>query len=475
MRLIAVNSFISSFGQVAKLISSFIINKFIAITFGTSGIGIYSFFNNFNTLITQGLLLGSNQTFVSIIAKNKRIENKTQISNSFLNSILIISLFASLIIFISSNNLSQFFFNNTNFSDGFKIISISIFFGCVSNVFLAILNGFNLVKKISYSSVLSSSSSLLVSIFIVYFFDEKYLVLVILTITLIPFFILGYFALKIFKFSFISLLISLKYLGSILKMSYGILIGVFVSSISDLIIQAILLNELGLDYIGLFNSSFMLSTVIIGFITGSMAVGFLPQISKLKNDKEIIKLVYDQIIFGFIVLTPIVVILILFSNFFFSLIFSKSFIAASDIFFWHLLGSIFKVIAFPLSFYLVSKLYNKKYLISQIIHRTLYPIFIFAIIKIDFDLIGVDYFTSYTIYTIYLIIVFKNEFNFSVFIKHEMIKILKYSLIILSAFILSTFNFDHNINIIILSILLSIYYFIIRKNINLIFKQKNKL
>lgn len=437
----AKSSGIVAFVQLFQMFFSLLRNKIIAILLGSAGFGIWSLLNTFIEMVTSFSVLGLDQGGVREIAKSS--ESSSSIGKcifTFRISILICSVFFSLIIFYFSDEISIKLFNNTNYSSGIKFISIvTIFYGIAKGGY-AILNGVHALKYLAKSQILSAIIGSLGSISIIFFWGEiaipYALAIVIFSMAIIT-------SLYVKKLEIKSILPQknefLSILKKLLSLGIGFTIAALVASLMTLLSRSYLSNHYDLQAVGIYQASWTISNLYIGIILSAMGVDFMPRLAKISHDDNLMnQQINQQIEFGITLSSIGITFILLFSPLILHILYSNEFIIGTNIIRWQILGVALRIVAFPFSYSIMAKSKPIQYAVIQTVFWVLDYIFLILFSKLwGFNALGVNYFIAYIFYAIMTYFACKHNHKFSFSSKTKKISII--SCIFICIFWLFTF------------------------------------
>lgn len=150
--------------------------------------------------------------------------------------------------------------------------------------------------------------------------------------------------------------------------------------ITEILIRALIIAELGLEVAGLWQGLIRLSGAYIGFFSVFLATTFMPRLSKTKDMQSCRNLVLRQLplvgatysvcAFGIYLLREHVV----------QFVFSEGFMPLTDVIFWQLLGDLFRVCSYIIGFLLVAKTATRLYISAEFLQFGTYLAVSFLII-----------------------------------------------------------------------------------------------
>ena len=113
----------------------------------------------------------------------------------------------------------------------------------------------------------------------------------------------------------------------------------FISTVMTLLSRSYLSNHFELKAVGIYQASWTISNLYIGIILTAMGVDFMPRLMKvIGNKEEVNKMINQQLETGILLSSIGVVSILLFSDLFLYLLYSKEFESGSEIIRWQVLG-----------------------------------------------------------------------------------------------------------------------------------------
>lgn len=142
----------------------------------------------------------------------------------------------------------------------------------------------------------------------------------------------------------------------------------FISTVMTLLSRSYLSNHFELKAVGIYQASWTISNLYIGIILTAMGVDFMPRLMKvIGNKEEVNKMINQQLETGILLSSIGVVGILLFSDLFLYLLYSKEFESGSEIIRWQVLGVMMRIFAFPFSYSIAAKGKALLYAISQFV------------------------------------------------------------------------------------------------------------
>lgn len=396
-------SFLSLISTSIKILSALFINKALSLFIGPSGIATIGQLQNviqIATTISQGGILPGVTKYTAEYNVTKNNINLNLLWSSAFRIIILLSIVVGITLITFSTKLSLYILNDTTYAIYISLLGISIFFITLNSFFLSIINGLKKIRFYIFINITQSIFMLIYSIILIYLFGLKGALFSLVTNQAIIFIII---IIKIRnKFN-----ISFKYSHSegkkLFLFSTMALTSAIVGPASLIAIRTYLTHKISIEASGYWQSMWYISSMYLMVITTTLSIYYMPRLSEIVKQKELIKELYTGLIF----VTPLLIIMsstiYILREFIIELLFSKEFIQMEILFKWQLLGDILKIISWLFSYVLIAKAKTKLFIVTEILNFSFFSIASIMLINC-FGLIGVSY--SYFISNfVYLIIV----------------------------------------------------------------------
>lgn len=353
LKLIISNTYYLAKTRFFKFFIGLIKAKLSAIFLGTFGVGILSQINFTNSQLSKFTLLGMNDGLVKQIASRKEEYNFREIFLNSIKSYLVIVLLSFLIVlfllFFFSENLTIYFFGDIKYYRYYLISVICLPILILNSLSFALLKSFKEIKLIAHSQMLGIFLSFICFVPMVYYFELTGAIIV-SVITVVITFVLNHIysnrqILNKFSITYKEVLkegkISKSDLSELFMFAgYGLSIG-FYQMFTVIASRSIIINQLGIDSIGLYAPNRAWGGLFTGIITQTLFTYLYPRFSEAKDDieiKEILNDVFRLISFSMI---PFLFIGIAFREIIIPLFYSISFIEAAKYLPGHFIGILF--------------------------------------------------------------------------------------------------------------------------------------
>lgn len=335
---------------------------------------------------------------------SEKLEYLKNIFATAFKLILLTSFTFIIIILFTYDSLSKFIFQNENIKYIFLFFSLTIPFSLFSGSLDAYLKGFRKIKIYVKFTFFSSLGIILLNVFFIYFLDFTGAILALSVSFLLNILLLVIFLKRENILPNINLFskFDTQILKKLLNIGFASLFAGSVAQISILIIRSNIIDITGEFNNGLYQSVFTISSNYFALIFATISTYSLPKVASLKSDDEIINEINYNIRFILLIITPLIILLISFKEYFIIIFFSNSFLPAENLFGLQFIGDFFKSIAWAIGLWLLPKNNIKTWFILDFILYLNYFILSFVLLNIfsDVIVIPIAYSVSFLIHFI---------------------------------------------------------------------------
>jgi len=394
------------------MINGLILVKIIAIYVGPSGLAFIGQFQNFLSILMRFATGAINSGVVKYTAEFNEDEHaKQKLWSTAIRISLGATFFVFLILITFHNYLSTLFFKTDEYGSIFLIFAVTLVFFVLNSLLLAILNGQKEIKKLITVSIISSFLGLLLTGGLTYLFGLYGALVSYVTGQGIVFFVtLGFvFKSQWFNIKLFTDKIDKNYLKKLGKYTAMAITSALTVPISHIIIRNYIGESLSWDDAGYWDAIWRISGVYLMVVTTTLGIYYLPRLSEIKDKAELRK----EIFYGYKIILPIVVVMAIGIYFLrdvaISILFTKEFLPMRELFFYQLLGDVFKIASWLLGFIMVAKAMTRMFIITEIIFSVSFVLFSILLVN-KFGIIGVTmaFAVNYFLYLITMIFIFKH-------------------------------------------------------------------
>lgn len=406
-------SLLNGVAVIIKILALLGINKILAMYVGPAGYAVVGQFQNLVQMINALASGGINTGVTKYTAEYNNDENKQKgVWSTAAKIILLSSIAISLLVFIFNNELSLWLLKSDRYGRVFIWFSVTLIFFVFNAFFLSILNGKKEISRYVLANIIGSIFSLIFTIILVIQWGLYGALVAFAIYQSLSFFTTIFLCYKLewFKLSNFSLQFDRDIATNLAKYTLMALTSAICIPISHILIRNYIGINLGWELAGYWEAMWRLSSTYLLFITLTLSVYYLPRLSELNDSLEIKKEVY----FGYKVIIPIIILGTLFiyllKDFIITMVFTKEFLPMRDLFFWQLIGDVFKICSWILGYIVLAKAYFKFVVLTEIFFSSLF-VFLGIFLTDFFGFIGVSiaHIVNYIIHFLVLFVFLKNR------------------------------------------------------------------
>ena len=361
---------LNSLSVALKIGIGLITSKILAIFVGPSGMALVGNLRNFSSSLESISTLGFSNGIVKYVAEKKKENDQLCkiISTAFVCLLAVTIVLSFILYFFASFWNKQIFGNDFDYRIVFKAIALVLPWYAISVFLLSIINGLGKFKVVIWVNILGNIIGLLVSLYMILHFKTLGALLSIVISPALLFFVTFYFINK--EFNFLRTIkfryFDFRVLKNLSSYSLMALVSSVLGPIVYLAIRKNVIQIVGLEQAGYWETIVRISSYYMMFVTTILSVYFLPKLAVAQNNQETKKIFwsfYKHILSVF----AVALIVIYFSRFFIiKLLFTDEFMPVTTLFFWQLVGDVFRAASWILGFQFFAKKMTKAFIISEI-------------------------------------------------------------------------------------------------------------
>ncbi len=399
--------------------------KVFAILLGTFGIGIVSQLMNYYYFIiivsSIGIPFGLTK-YVSEWEKDGSWNDIKLVMGQSISLLFIIGIVAIIISLIFAEKISFLLFQNQSYYLLIIFLSISIPFTLVSTLFDSFIKGLKRFSNYLVISIVASFLSLLSTLILVYYFEitGAMVALTISSLFSLIAYVVYFKKSKLLNYSdFFSL--NFKYSSKfkvLVKLGFGFLLIGSSELLSQMIIRALIIKNLGISSNGLYQCIYSISMNYFNILFVSLGIYLLPTLSAFK-DRNLVNLeINNTFRLTFIIIVPLICLIFIFRDYIILLLYSKEFLGSTSLLFFSFLGDYFRAFSQIIGAWLVPDSRFKAWITFSLMYYIVF-VLIFIVLSNLFEIglksVVISYFISnFLLSAVNLWYIIKqNEFKFS--------------------------------------------------------------
>jgi PST family polysaccharide transporter len=397
----------------ARLIISLLVQNLLAYYTGQAGIAKVGQIRNISNILMSVSSLG---VFNGVVKYVSEYKNNQQGLQKLFSTVFVLSTIAtltlSLVIYFSSNMLSQWLFFTEAYAIVFKVLAVAAPFIAMNRIFNGVISGISAYKihaKIEIIWYTLASLLLLVSL---YYYNIGGVLLAIAVTPIVQFFVLIFIFGNTLREYIIFKKLSFK--TPLLKALLGFTLMSFVGTVFlnfiEIELRTLISDRISENEAGVWTAMSSISKIYMQFLVLIFPIYILPnyaKISSLALFKKQVKEIYTTLL-------PLVFVgmlaVYLCKNQIIEIIYTDAFLSMTPLFKWQLLADFTRFLAVVLAYYFISKNAFGYFILTELISLVFYFIFAKVLIS-DYGTEGVVV-ANLLRYFCYLIMVFVAIFHY---------------------------------------------------------------
>lgn len=382
--------------QVINIILGIVRTKVLAILLGPAGLGVADLYRSATSTIGSIAGCGLGNSGVRQIAEAFGSGNREAIART-VTALRRISYYTGLAglfaVLALSRPLSKATFGDTRHATGLALMSLTVLLGNIGAAQYALLQGMRRIRDLAKCQILGAVVGTVTSIGIIYWLRQNGIALYLIVVAAASVCGSWYYARKIelpaLRMRWTEVRLEIRVM---LGLGVAFLLSGLTSSAANYFTRLLIVRKLGLDAVGLYQATWTLSGLYVGFVLTAMATDFYPRLTGVAQDRAACnRLINEQTEVGLLMALPGVLGTLVLAPWLLGLFYSKSFLAAGEIVRWHIMGVPLQVATYPLGFLQVAQGRGQLYLVKEVVVAAVYLLFIYAAIKL-FGLPGIGYY-----------------------------------------------------------------------------------
>jgi O-antigen/teichoic acid export membrane protein len=420
--------------QVFNIIIQIIRSKIIAVLLGPAGMGIAGLFlvaTNFIGGLTNFGLGTSGIRDVAEASKTDDLYKINKIVTVLRKIVWFTGFLGAIVTMLLSRYLSQLTFGNDEYTLAFIWLSVTLLFNQLTVGELVVLQGLRKLQYLAKANLLGNFLGLLITVPLYYFYRIDAIVPAIIVTSLVNLFFSRYFSKKLkirsvelnFRKTFYEGKDMMK-LGFFISMSGIITLGVSYA------VRIFISNIGGVEEVGLYTAGFAIINTYVGLIFTAMGTDYYPRLAAVSSDNdECTKIINQQAEIALLIISPIILVFLVYIRIFILLIYSTKFITIDLMIYWAALGMIFKTIGWAIGFLILAKGNNKIFFWNELIFNIQMLILnLCGYYFFGLEGLGISFMVSFFIYLIQVYSISKIKYMFKLSFEVKKIFIIQFFL-----------------------------------------------
>jgi antigen flippase len=357
--------------SVINIVLSIARTKIFAILLGPSGIGLLGVYNGILSTAVGLAGMGLEYSGTRQVAEAQSSDNGQVIVDvrvALWRTGVGLGIGGGILLFLLRYQLAGWTLGSEKYATGVGLLSVGVLATVLMNSQKALLNGLRLISRIAAANIVGAAVGTIISIVLILLFAERAIPLSVVALALAA---LGASAWYVNRIPAPSRMPSLdgqrKQIVNLLRLGIAVMSAGILSSFTLLIIRSMVVKTMGLDAAGYFQASWGITVTYIGIVLGAMGTDFYPRLTAAVGEPGLAnRIVNEQARVALLLSGPLLLGMLAFAPLAIKFFYTPQFEATIPIFRWQVIGNIFKVAAFPMTYLLLARGLGRLYFFSEL-------------------------------------------------------------------------------------------------------------
>lgn len=379
--------------------------KVAAVLLGPAGIGLIGLFNNLIGTAANVAAIGTGTVGTRQIAEAAGREDAGAVAaarRALFWGTLALAATGSLVFWLLRGTLAAHVLNDPALSDEVGWLALGVGLTVASGSQGALLNGLRRIGDLARVSVYSAAIATVLGIGALLFWHEKGL-LVYLLMTPVASFVVGHwYVARLPKLDVppTPLRQMTQQWAMLARLGMAFMLAGLAMTVGQLIVRTMVQRELGVDALGYFEASWVISMTYISFVLRAMGTDYYPRLTAVIHDHAAVnRLVNEQTEVALLLAGPVFLVMLGLAPWAVELMYSSKFSEAVTVLRWQILGDILKVSSWPLGYIILASGDGRTFLICETFAMTVFTLIVWSILPyMGIEATGVGFLVMYVFY-----------------------------------------------------------------------------
>lgn len=353
--------------------------KFVAVLLGPTGIGLMGVYTAITGMVSTISSMGIGSSGVRQIAEAHGTGDQDRIARvvkTLRRTVWLTGLLGMAAIIFGSALLSSSSFGDYDHALPIALLGITILLGNIAVGQSCILQGTRRISALSRISIIGALNGTAISIPCFYFWGLQGIVPSLILTSMAALATSWWFARRVaVKPIAMPWRESRTDAAQLLHFGIPLMLSGLMTTLSAYIIRIVLIRQIGLDGVGIWQAAFNLSGILVNFVLAAMSTDYYPRLTAVAGDnKRVTEEVNAQTEIALLLAVPGLAATIIFAPLVIAIFYSGKFDSAVDILRWSVYGIFGRVISWPLGFVLLAKGMGKTFFFAETLHNAFYVV-----------------------------------------------------------------------------------------------------
>lgn len=362
--------------------------KLAAVMIGAVGVGMMSGYNALFAAVVTLFGLGVQTSAVREIAMAHSFGHRKGLAATVLATkrlCWILACVGLVLTALLSTSLSEWAFGDSSHASGVAVLSVVVLLNIVNNAYSATIQGVRQIGDLARANVWGAAGGTLVSVYCFWKWGTDGVVGALLGVAMAQTLSTAFFARRVNLLAISQTWReSMELSWCLIRQGAPLMLSSFAATLSTFLILAMITRELSLSSAGFYSAAFALSGMFVGFVLTSMGADYYPRLSSTSDDQLLMgKMVNEQTEVGLLLTVPGLLLCWVLAPWLVELFYTNTFLPATELLQWFLLGCLGRVISWPMGFVLLALGRSKTFLFSELLVNTVHVGLVWWAVQVD--------------------------------------------------------------------------------------------
>jgi O-antigen/teichoic acid export membrane protein len=404
--------------QVFQILIAVIRSKVIAVLLGPFGMGISGLLFTTLNFISELTGAGLDRSAVKDVsaAYGKKDEQKiVRVLGVLRRLVWFTGILGAVVTIALSPFLSQWAFDSDEFTLAFIWIAVAILLKQLAYGNLAVLQGLRKLKSLAKANLMGSTVGLVIVVPLYYYFRIDAIAPAIVISFLLTFLFSRYYAKQVrLQPEKVTTKEAFSQGKEMIRLGVMMSISSLLVALGMFLVQLFISNTGSVAEVGFYHAGIVIINSYVGMIFNAMSTDYYPRLAAIADDIEKIReTVLHQAYIAVLLITPIIVLFLIFAEYVIILLYSREFLPVVTFLVWAILGTIFKAVSFSMGYIFIAKGDSKIFMKTAVLFNVLLLIMNIAGYHFGGLLgLGISFFVYYVLHLILVGTITKVVYNF---------------------------------------------------------------
>jgi len=392
--------------QVVVLAAGFVRAKVIALVLGASGVGLVGLFNAFSGNVASFAGWGLGTSGVRLIAGSSDDAKAAKIAavRRMGWSLSLLGLALALMLFWPVGTAT---FASSQYALEMAIVAAAVPCVIAASGWSAILQASGKIASLAKVQIAGAVAGLLIGLPAICLWGTVGIALSIFLAAAVPAAVL-WRAARDASPGAAGVAVESADLRQLVKLGGALMVVGWLGQLSAYLVRLAIIRQEGLEAAGYYHAAYAISGSLPGFVFAAMGADFFPRVAAAKDEAEASHITEKQIQAGLLLGLPLIVALMTLGRLALRLLFAETFDAALPLLPWMAWGVFFRLIAWPLGFWLLARSSSQAVIMIEAVGAALACLLPFLLLgRYGLVAAGVAFAASCLLYGLILVLVFR--------------------------------------------------------------------